>query len=357
MSVITYTCPHCGGNLKFDPETQKSKCEFCLSTFTEEELEASAAKKLHSEPVEEIIEDASDYQTDAPEDAHLLSYTCPSCGAQIVTEETTSATICYYCHNPVVLSKQVSGAFKPSKVIPFKYSSDQAVEAFLAWCKKHWFLPKDFSSPSQLEKISGLYVPYWLVDCSVVGQLSATGTNISSWRSGNYRYTKTDKYGVYREAEMNFEYIPHDASKKAEDAIMDSIGPFHFDDLVDFSTSYLSGFLAAKYDVEKEEVYPIIKQRIENGTNTTLRSSIGPYTHVIVNRVNVNFKKTRFHYTLMPVWILTYLYKGKTYIFAMNGQTGKVYGSIPLCRSKLAGFCALIFVIIFIVCLIGGFML
>lgn len=354
MSVITYKCPNCGGHLSFDPETQKSKCDFCDSTFTEAELQAANSTAVHSEDAKTVNEDAGDYTETSENEGTSLLYTCPSCGAEIVTDQTTSAMICCYCHNPVVFSKQLEGEFRPSKVIPFKLSRKRAEDDFKSWCKKKKFLPSDFSSPSQLEKMAGLYIPYWLVDCDTSGNLNAEGRNISTWISGDYQYTKTDIYAVYREANMDFYNIAHDASSKADDQVMDSIGPFNFDDLTPYSSTYLSGFLAEKYDVTKDDVFPEIKSRVEKAVTVTLRESIQGYSTVSVKNAHIQIHKSRFHYTLMPVWMLTYLYKGETYLFAMNGQTGKLYGRLPLDKGKVLRFSILIFFITFIACFIGG---
>lgn len=354
MSVITYKCPNCGGHLSFDPDSQMSKCDFCDSTFTEEQLKTLATQSVHSKDATEIIEDANDSSNTQEDGTPSLLYTCPSCGAEIITDETTSAMICCYCHNPVVFSKQLEGEFRPSKVIPFKLSRNRAEEDFMAWCKKKKFLPNDFSSPSQIEKMAGLYIPYWLVDCSTSGNLNAHATNITTWTDGDYQYTKTDDYNIYRAANMDFFNIAHDASSKADDQVMDSIGPFNFNELTDFSHSYLSGFLAEKYDVDKEAVYPEIKKRVENAVTVTLRESIQGYSTVKVNGSHVQIHRSRFHYTLMPVWMLTYLYKGETYMYAMNGQTGKLYGRLPLDKAKVLRCSILVFLITFIVCFIGG---
>ena len=150
---------------------------------------------------------------------------------------------------------------------------------------------------------------------------------------------------------MRFEYLPHDASKKADDQIMDSIAPFDYSDLTAFSYSYLSGFIAEKYDVPKEDIYPKIKSRVEHAVENELRSSIGGYTSTSFAAKNVQVNRTRFHYTLMPTWILTYLYKGQTFLYAMNGQTGKTFGSVPICKSKLNRFSLILFVICFAVIL------
>lgn len=351
MAVVSYKCPNCGGDLGFDPESQKLKCDYCLSTFDKEEIETLTSQHTYDTPGQEIIEDDSDsayYQTE-PGAARL--YTCPSCGAQIVTDETTSATKCCYCHNPVSFTKQLSEEFRPSKVIPFKKSKDQALDTFLQWCKRKKFLPDDFSSPSQLENIAGLYIPYWLVDCDTNGYMRGTGKKIKSWRRGDYQYTQTDIYSVSRAATMSFSYLPHDASSKADDKVMESIAPFNYDELEDFSYSYLSGFISEKYDVQKEDVYPLVKARVEQAVERELRSSISGYASTSIAGRNVQINRTRFHYTLMPIWMLTYIYEGKTYLFAMNGQTGRTFGSLPICKRKLNTLFIVVFLISFAILL------
>ena len=346
MSVLSYKCPSCGADLHFDPETQNLKCDYCLGNFTEADLETVTSDINYTTPGEENIEDAGDnsYITQS-----VNVYACPSCGAEVVTDDVTSATICCYCHNPVVFTKQLSAEFKPSKVIPFKKDKDNALATFKEWSKKKHFLPSDFASPSQLEKITGIYIPYWLVDCNTSGYLSATARNMTSWQSGDYRYTKTDTYSVSRAGSMYFAYLPHDASRKADDKVMDSIGPFNFEEVENFSYSYLTGFLAEKYDVTKEEVYPDIKELVERSVLAELNSSITGYDSSHVDACNVQIHDSKFHYSLLPVWMLTYIYKGKTYIYAMNGQTGRTFGSLPLCENRLNKFTAILFIIIFLV--------
>ena len=139
MAAITYKCPNCDGGLIFDPSSQKYHCEFCLSDFTQEELDALK-----------------------PDDSQAVLYTCPSCGAQIVTDETTAATFCYYCHNPVVLSGRLTGQFAPDYVIPFQIDRDKAKEIFAQWIAKKKYVPDAFYSGKQIETMTGVYFPYWL---------------------------------------------------------------------------------------------------------------------------------------------------------------------------------------------------
>ena len=75
MAVITYKCPNCDGGLIFDPESQKFHCEYCLSYFSEEELQNNA-------PSSEEETRSSEQTQKAPVSPDTtVIYTCPSCGA------------------------------------------------------------------------------------------------------------------------------------------------------------------------------------------------------------------------------------------------------------------------------------
>lgn len=136
MSVISYKCPNCDGELVFHPGTQKYRCEYCTSAFSQEEL-----NQMQPETGKEKQKNDSSGGTGSQEGS---VYSCPSCGAQVVTDETTAASFCYYCHNPVVLSGRVSGEFMPHKIIPFAIDKEQATEKFLEYVHSKKFVPRAF---------------------------------------------------------------------------------------------------------------------------------------------------------------------------------------------------------------------
>ena len=352
MSVTSYKCPNCGAGIKFDPELQKGKCDFCLSEFTRDEIEKLNNSKNDHIKAENLEQDYNEEWDNIGERTRM--YLCPRCGAEIVADINTTATFCCYCHGPVVLSDKFNGEFKPSKVIPFKIDKDKAIENFIEWSKKKWFLPKEFSSHKQLEKITGIYIPFWLVDSNVTGQMSARGKKIKTWVSGDYKYTKTDIYNIYREASLTFNNVPGNASSKMDNNVMESIEPYDSKGFKEFSTAYLPGFFSEKYDKTKEEVLPLIENKIKIGTNDILRNSINGYSIVDVVGTHENFNKTSCNYALMPIWMMTYSLGGKNYIFAMNGQTGKVFGALPVSKGKMFILFLVIFIIVFLLVFIGG---
>lgn len=325
MATSTYKCPNCGGGLKFEPSIQKSKCEYCLSEFTDAELTKLSAA------IEAKAQKAADSET-----GHLKGYNCDSCGAEVVTDETTSATFCYYCHNPVLLTERLTGDFKPTRIIPFSYDKQKAEATFLSWAQKRKFVPKSFYSASQLEKISGIYIPYWMADAQADIDYAGKGINLRTWRVGDTEYTEHQEYAIARQGKIDVNNVHEVAMRKIDKGLIDSISPYDESLTTDFSMSYLSGFLAEKYDIPKEEVQPLLENKALEYARIIAQESIGSYDQVELERERLDMQIKGWNYALLPAWILTYLYKGKTYVYAVNGQTGKAHGELPVDNFKLS---------------------
>ncbi len=328
-ATVTYKCPNCDAGLRFNAETQRFACEFCMSSFTEAEL----AQTTSAERAEEKARENAEFTDE------IREYYCPSCGAEVVAEKNTVADFCYYCHNPIVLSDKVSGMMKPSKIIPFKFERDQAVEEFLRFAKKKWFVPRDYFSVEQLDKITGIYYPFWVVDADTDSRIEGVGKKVRSWRSGDYKYTETSSYAVMRRGNIHFEDITASAISTEDKDMLEGILPYPCELYQDFSMPYLQGFVAKKRDIEREQLTDEIKGRMNGYAETLLRRTVKGYDSFFTNDCNVGILGSNWEYSLMPIWIMTYKKKtgkkDKTFVYAMNGVTGKIYGELPISIPKL----------------------
>lgn len=352
--TLDYTCPSCDAILKFDPHGQNWKCEYCKSEYTLEELQKYDEKRGRKELKDE-------HATKLEKDINGMDiYICNNCGAQIVADENTSATFCVYCKSTAILKNKLVDEFNPDYVIPFKFTKEDAIEKFKTIGAHKPLMPKIFNDPKNIEETKGIYIPFWLYDINTSGSIEADCKRITSWTSGNYHYTKTDVYLAKRSGNMNYSKIPVDGSKHFADDIMNSIEPFNYDELKEFSHSYLSGFLAEKYDVLSDEALEIANKRAETSTINMLKNDIKGYSSVSVKNNNINKDKIKDKYALLPVWLLNVKYKDKIHTFAMNGQTGKMIGDIPIDYKKaiiwwisIFGICMIIFILLYIIGVIG----
>ncbi len=333
MAVLQeYKCPCCGGAIEFNSSIQKMKCPYCDTEF-----EMEALKELDQELYIEANEaDSMEWETQAGtqwqegEDEHLRVYVCNSCGGEIIGDETTAATECPYCNNPVVMMGQFKGDLRPDVVIPFKLSKEDAKEGLRNHLKGKALLPKVFKSENHIDEIKGIYVPFWLFDADVKARIRYKATKVRHWSDSDYYYTKTSFFSIVRGGSVAFDRVPVDGSSKMADDLMESIEPYNFSDAVDFQTAYLAGYFADKYDVSSQESIIRANQRIKRSTEETFASTVGGYSTVLPEHSAINLQNGKAKYALYPVWILNTTYKGEKYTFAMNGQTGKFVGDLPM---------------------------
>ncbi len=345
MDIAEYKCPSCGAGLVFDAKNQKLTCPSCGNTYDVETM------KAYDESLK--AKDRIKWKESSHETMEMNEFICPSCGGVLLSNENTIATHCPYCDNPAVVLQRVSGVMKPDYVIPFKVDKKEAQEALNKHCQGKFLLPKDFISENRLKEIVGIYVPFWLYDSDVESDGAFHATKERHWSDHDYNYTETDHFHVIRQQDMSFTRVPVDGSKRISDTYMESIEPYRYEDLKEFSTTYLSGFVAEKYDVDKNDSRPRAVERMKKTCEQEMVNTIQGYTHVTTEHLSIHLDHQSESYALLPVWMLTTKYNGKYYRFAMNGQTGKFIGELPCDKKKywltFAGIALAIIVVVAIV--------
>ncbi len=331
MSTLQqYKCPCCDGEIEFDSASQQMKCPYCGNEYAVETLAS------YDEALKGDKESNMNWETEAGaewqegETDGLRTYACKSCGGEIVGDETLAATECPYCGDKVIMMGQFKGALKPDFVIPFKLDKDAAKKALKNHYKGKKFLPKVFKDQNHIDEIKGVYVPFWLFDTDAEANVRYKATRIRTWSDSRYRYTETSFFAAIRQGTVGFANVPVDGSTKMADDLMESIEPFNMSEAVDFQTAYLSGYLADKYDVDAEASITRANERIKKSTENAFASTVTGYATVTPVNSTIDLQNGASKYALLPVWILNTTWKGEKYTFAMNGQTGKLVGNLPL---------------------------
>ena len=343
--VVSYKCPNCGASIPFDANSGKLKCAHCgteydvstLNDLMNEENVGESNATFSSKPTEKVnIEDK-------------VTYTCPSCGGQVIGDKDMSASVCPYCGNAVIDPEQFDGILKPEIVVPFALDINAAKKAYSEFLKGKWALPNDFKVNTVIEKLNGMYVPYWLFDARVNAKGRFRATKVRNYQSGDYMVSETSHYLVYRDGSASFEKVPVDASSKLDDSLLDALEPFDYSKGTDFNSAYLSGYFADKYDEEKDTCYAKASDRINISMTNLLSRSVVGYSSFFLENASFDYQNANARYALLPVYIFSAKYNGKVYSFAMNGQTGKFAGDLPMDHKKVASLIAIIFVVCFIV--------
>ena len=361
MEIQSYKCPNCGGGLVFDPKTQKFKCEYCLSAFTEEtlkEMEEAARKSEEASKPGEMPE-AEKIESQKQAESKMVLYTCPSCGAEIVAQETTASTYCCYCHNPVVLSGSLDGKYRPDGLIPFEIDKKKAKEIFKNWIQKKKYVPDDFYSPRQMDYLEGIYYPYWMYSCQVSGEMQAEALRKRVTVAGEIEYIETSRYHLEKKAELPIKDVARNALKQADRSLAETVLPFDMKKLRPFQAGYFLGFRAERRDREKEEFTQEIEQEIKQYTRESLQNSVSGYDHVDIRNHRETITGEKWNYAMLPVWMMTYPdpKSGQMYYFSINGENGKVCGVLPVDSKKLVRLFLTIFIPVFVLLLLGGYLI
>ena len=357
--ITVYQCPACTGPLHFDGKLGKLKCDYCGSTYTVEEVkesydsknkaaveadQAEAAAQSTGSAAADPMEASTEWGADA---VHMRAYNCTSCGAELLSDDTTAASSCPYCGNPNVVPGKFDGKDRPDYVIPFKVEKNEAVEALKNYYKGRILLPGTFASSNHISEIKGVYVPFWMFSGEVESRMEFDADKVHTTRSGDTETTVTEHYTVFRDGLMRFKQIPVDASTKMPDDLMDSIEPYDYKALKPFEMEYMPGYLANKYDVSKQVCKERADQRAVNSTHNAIRNTVKGYDRVNVRTHNDKVTCGKVEYGMLPVWLLNTKWDGKDFLFAMNGQSGKMTGDLPVSKPKLYGIAAAVFAVIF----------
>ncbi|MBR5181233.1 MAG: TFIIB-type zinc ribbon-containing protein [Clostridiales bacterium] len=332
FSADSKKCANCGSNLFFDTDHAALMCGNCGSVFDPETLDRTGSFAL-TNPEKDY-----DNETEMSEDdKRRHEIVCNSCGAQIVTDENTSSTFCAFCGSPAIVTRRLTREFKPDYIIPFAFGKEKAISIFKTHCEDIAHLPKNYINDEVLSKLTGIYVPTWIISTEVEARLCGIA-RVGKVTDHMYEYsgtgaTSADNYSqrIYAKAKFRLKDIPFDGEKKLPDRLMSAAEPFDFTDLVPFRPEYLQGYFAEKYDEQPLDMTDKIYRRLDKyalEVSDTLDLGYDKFTPDY-SASRTRYKNQVIKYALLPIWFLTLEYKGIKYQYIVNGQTGKVSGEFP----------------------------
>lgn len=322
ISSKNNSCPSCAGRLFFDPKEQMLICDSCGSVFSPEKIDILSRLSLY---------DHSDADEDENDKQEIV---CDSCGAAIIATNSTSATFCSFCGSQALITRRLTKQFRPDCLIPFKVTKKDAIEKIKEFAANSKYAPKHFFNNKNITKLTGIYVPFWLMNTKCRMHTLGFGYKES--------LSETRKYRVITDFMIGFKDVPFDGAVNMRDELMEAIEPFDCSELVNFSSSYLQGYYSQRYDLSVDKLSDRIIYRLRRYGKQAVTESLKKYDKFDCDSCNFFTDELEQKYALFPVWLLTYKYRGKNYQIAVNGQTGKTDGDLPVCKLKkyirLAGY-------------------
>lgn len=358
----TIKCPNCTANLKFDAGVQQLTCEYCGASFNPSAFSGIPNELSTGESIyDTVVATESDFEKSEESvdegkkiDYQQTEFKCNSCGATIVTDSNTSATFCAFCGSPALVGQRLTKEFEPKYIIPFQIPREKAVDIFIGWAKGGRWTPFGFVSDKNIEKLTGLYVPFWLFN--VDAHVDAKGTGSKSVYKGDDEIIREIEWE--RVGDLKWRNIPLDGETRIDDALMEAIEPFHYTKMIPFDYKYLPGFYADRYDLEAKDLSDRCKARVKGEIDDYINRTLKDFTTKDIKKNDTKLTSISANYALLPVWFMSYKYLGKYYYFAINGETGEACGDMPVSPLKKSVFFFLVLGILAVVArfILGCFM-
>lgn len=338
--VLQMPCPSCGGKLSYSAEKKAIHCRSCgylkdIDTNANKVVEQSLAS------AEKLM------NTYTPQSVAKKVVDCSGCGAQLMIDETDVAVRCNFCGSDKVNQKAFDkNLIKPQGIIPFKIPAQEAKDKFKVWIKKGWFTPNKLKHLAKVGDVHGVYVPFWTYDAQTLSNWSGEAgfhyyeTETYTDSDGNTQ-TKRVRHTRWEYRSGRFDHFFNDllivASKGLPHKVITPIYPFELESVVNFDEELIVGWESEIYSLDVKEGYSIAEDKMDSQLNAMASNYLGGDTQRHL-RIDTSKWDQTFKHIVLPVWLCSYQYNGKSYQFAVNGQTGKINGSKPTSWIKVTLF-------------------
>lgn len=334
QDAAQHKCPGCGAPLKFDPASGNLTCEHCGNV-----VEFEKNENVEERAFEELVT----FQT-VPE-GEATCFRCSNCGAVTVVPRSSIATSCPYCQSPLVL-EDVTGTFvKPNTIVPFEVTRRQAAYHLSAWRKKRLFAPMKFRKHVKEDAIQGVFVPAWTFDAKTTATYSGSvgyhRTRTVRRNGKTYTETYTEWRHVSGVLDRDFDDITIQANRHVPSNYFFKLRPKDQSKYKVYDDEYLAGYIAHHYSVDPFDAFDIAQHKMKD----QVRNDVVVIHNADVEGnidVNLHFHEKTFKYLLVPVYIASTKFKGKTYTQYVSGvnfggkKPCRVEGKFPLSPWKVA---------------------
>ncbi len=337
LETHRFPCEQCGADYRYNPASGSLTCDHCGHT------------DVLSEPAPPALEEldfTAALAANLPEaEMEVTRVTsCHNCAAQVEFDDTTHARECPFCATPVVGDTGAHRHIKPKGVLPFAVQEGDAQKAMNDWLGGLWFAPSGLQQYARKgRRMEGIYVPFWTFDAHTrshyQGQRGTiyyeTQRIVIDGKEQTRQVAKTRWRRVSGRVARFFDDVLVLGSRSLPQKHTEGLEPWDLSHLHPYQPRYLAGFRAEAYAVDLKEGFGDARQKMDQVIRRDVRFDIGGDRQRI-DQLQTEVSDVTFKHVLLPVWMAAYKYRGKSYRFVINGQTGRVQGERPYSAIKIA---------------------
>jgi len=328
-----FPCSACGAQAQWNPTKQLLVCPFCgtAAPFTIDAATGAIEELDLARALREIPDQDRGWQ------AEKRTVQCQSCKAVSVFDPGRVGQNCDFCGSPALVDYQeIKAPIRPQSLLPFTVSDAAVREQIRQWYASKWLAPGKLKSRALVDRVHGVYIPYWTFDAHVVCPWTAEAGHYyyttETYREGGRTRTRQVRHVRWvpaaGEVRHFFDDEPVPGTRGVSHALLAQVEPFPTSDLRPYDTAFLSGFVVEHYQIVLFDA----AQRSQEAMAGKLRSMCAAqipgdtYRNLQIHPV---YSGQTFKHILVPVWLLTYNFGAKAYQVVVNGVTGRMAGDYP----------------------------
>ena len=337
----TFPCGSCGADLVFSIGQQSLECPYCGDVREIEHApESEVREQDFRAQLRRLAELRSDAAAGASEDG-LNEVQCDACGATVVFPGTLTSSECSFCGSPIQRAAVHTAADRVTVdgVVAFMVNRDTARANLAKWVKSRWFAPNEFKRRGVDGRFTGIYLPFWTFDSHTFSRYRGERgeyyyVTVGSGKNKR-RERRTRWYSASGTVRQFFDDVLVVATNALPRSIIDKLEPWPLHTVQPYTPELLAGSLARTYDVELDDGFGIARGRIDDAIRGLVRRDIGGDTQRI-HEVSTTYDPITYKHLLLPVWVMAYRFREKTYRVTVNAATGEVHGERPWSAWKIA---------------------
>ncbi|MBO4872869.1 MAG: hypothetical protein J5496_05600 [Lachnospiraceae bacterium] len=306
--MIAFSCPHCGGSVRYDLSGGGVRCEYCDGLITQDDYETYLDKK-------------GLYQT--------TELSCPQCGSVVLSCGNTIATFCSYCGSSVLFDRRVREEQKPDGMIPFSVTEEDALSRYREKTDRILLAP-DWVHEEGRDEMTGIYMPFYLYRADCQAPISVQGEKRRDLGSK----TQVSVYQINGTVQGIYQGNRFDAAVAFPDALSESIDTYQWQKAQSFRPGFVAGYYADGSDVNPREYDPVMAQLVSDDINMTDSIRYDGMTLPLGGATRAESIRLNKQKLLLPVWLLTHRVRDRICYAAINGQNGDAAADIPLDSGK-----------------------